>query len=144
MLLLRLIFLVGPLLAVTFNTKSKESNCNLQALRDLIQNITINDDHLETCFTTQYMGKITYDHTANNYKDAKIFYKFALPLKAKVSEEYLITDTIKLIGTVGGTLGLFIGFSINNVVYNIMDFFQSALETHFSKKENKKSYERQN
>ena len=64
-------------------------------------------------------------------------YKFALPLKAKVYEEYLITDGITLIGSVGGTLGLFIGFSISNVVYFIVDFLKSTIETHFWRNLNK-------
>ena len=59
---------------------------------------------------------------------------FALPLKAKVYQEYLITDGITLFGSLGGTMGLFIGFSISNVVYTIMDFIQSVVETHFSRK----------
>ena len=74
--------------------------------------------------------------TENNYRHAYIYYKFTLPLNAKVYEEYLITDTITLIGSVGGTLGLFIGFSISNVVNYIMDFFQLIIESHFSRKEN--------
>ena len=62
------------------------------------------------------------DRDDNN---ARIYYKFRLPQNAKVYEEYLITDTITLIGSVGGTLGLFIGFSISNVVSYIMDFFKN-------------------
>ena len=33
-----------------------------------------------------------------------------------VNEEYLIYDTINMIGSLGGTLGLFIGFSFSNVL----------------------------
>ena len=92
----------------------------------MIQNITINEEHLKTCVTTQYLGKIEAEYdSVLNY--AVILYKFALPLKAKVYEEYLITDGITLIGSVGGTLGLFIGFSVSNVVYFIVDFFKSTI-----------------
>ena len=35
---------------------------------------------------------------------------FSSPEKVKVLEEYLIHDTIEIIGIVGGTLGLFFGF----------------------------------
>ena len=113
------------------HTNGKESNCNWHILRDLIQNITVDEEHLKTCATTQYLGKITFDKE-RTYKYSRILYKFSLPLKAKVYEEYLITDGITLIGSVGGTLSLFIGFSISNVVYSIVDFFKSTLETHFS------------
>ena len=61
----------------------------------------------------------------HKWKFARIVYKFALPLKTKVHEEYLITDGFTLFGSLGGTLGLFIGFSISNVVSYIMDFFKN-------------------
>ena len=117
------------------DTKGKESNCNWHVLRDLIHNISINEEHLKTCVTTQYLGKITYDGS-ENFEYASIVYKFAIPLKTKVYKEYLITDGNTLIGSVGGTLGLFIGFSISNVVYNILDFFKSTVESNFSKNGN--------
>ena len=115
------------------DTKGKESNCNWNALRYLIQNITVNEEHLKTCATTQYLGKITYD-LERTYKYAKIIYKFAIPLKAKVYKEYLITDGTTLFGSVGGTLGLFIGFSISNMVCFIVDFFKLTIETLSRKK----------
>ena len=36
--------------------------------------------------------------------------------KGKVFEEYLIYDIMGMIGSVGGTLGMFIGFSMDGVV----------------------------
>ena len=106
------------------DAKRKESNCNWNILSDLIQNVTVNEEHLKTCVTTQYLGKITFD-SKFDIKFIQIVYKFPLPLKAQVYEEYLITDGITLVGSVGGTLGLFIGFSMSNVVYSIMDYFKS-------------------
>ena len=105
-------------------------NCNWYILRDLIKNITINEEHLKTCVTTQYMGKVTFEKDTGK-RSAAFSYKFALPLKAKVYEEYLITDGVTLIGSVGGSLGLFIGFSISNVANRIMAFLESTMETLF-------------
>ena len=115
------------------DTKERESDCNWHILRDLTKNITINEEHLKTCVTTQYLGKITVDARRQS-KLAIIGYKFTLPLKAKVYEEYLIADGITLFGSLGGTMGLFISFSISNFVYTIMNFLKSALENHFSRK----------
>ena len=114
------------------DTNGMESNCNWHILRDLIKNITTNEEHLRTCITKQYLGKISDMKTKFNY--VYIQYKFLVPLKAKVYEEYLITDGVTLIGSLGGTLSLFIGFSISNFVHTIMDFLQYTLETHFSRK----------
>ena len=94
--------------------------------------------HLKTCFTTQYFGKITLDGEIG-HQYAKIVYKFSLPLKTKVYKEYLIADGVTLIGSIGGTLGLFIGFSISNIVYNIIDFLKSTIKINFSEKLNIKS-----
>ena len=43
-------------------------------------------------------------------------YQFAFPELVTVYEEYLIYDTIGMIGSIGGTLGIFIGFSLSNVI----------------------------
>ena len=128
------------------DTKGKESNCNWCTLRDLIQNITINEEHLKTCVTTQYLGEmmVDLDNTMTMHKDnhTRIYYKFHLPIKTKVYEEYLITDAITLIGSVGGTLGLFISFSMSNMVNFIMNFLESTIKAHFSRNLKKESLEK--
>ena len=44
------------------------------------------------------------------------YYTIAAPGRMKVSEEYLIYDFIGVVASIGGTLGLFIGFSFSNVI----------------------------
>ena len=60
--------------------------------------------------------------------EGAIKYKFALPLKAKVFEEYFIIDSIGLIGSVGGTLGMFIGFCFSNLIIGIIECIQLLME----------------
>ena len=43
-------------------------------------------------------------------------YNFAQPATITTHGEYLIYDAIGVIGSVGGTLGMFIGFSCNNAM----------------------------
>ena len=43
-------------------------------------------------------------------------YNFAQPAIITTHGEYLIYDAIGVIGSVGGTLGMFIGFSFSNAV----------------------------
>ena len=107
-----------------FNRAEMESDCNWSIVRDLIQNITNNDEHLKTCITTKYSG-ISHESSG---EIGEIKYKFALPLKAKVYEEYFIIDLIGLIGSVGGTLGLFIGFSVSNLIICIIEYIQYLIE----------------
>ena len=43
----------------------------------------------------------------------------------KVYEEYIIIDAISMIGSVGGTLGLFIGFSFSNIINVLIGYLYS-------------------
>ena len=99
-------------------------DCNWNVVRNLIQTITNNNEHPKTCITTQYPG---FSQESSD-KDAKIKYKFALPLKAKVYEEYFIIDSFGLIGSVGGTLGVFIGFSFSGLIINIIENIKTLIE----------------
>ena len=62
-------------------------------------------------------------------------YKFVTPLFAEVYEEYIICDFISMIGSVGGTLGLFIGFSFSNILMHLIGYlkllFNKVVKTHF-------------
>ena len=72
----------------------------------------INEYCPKHCSRTEYTGKRTFlvdADTETNY----VFmwnYKFASK-KYEVHQEYLLYDMTGVVGTVGGTLGLFIGFS---------------------------------
>ena len=46
---------------------------------------------------------------------------------SKIYEEYLIFDAIGMIGSVGGTLGLFIGFSFMNVITFLINTIEKLL-----------------
>lgn len=96
-----------------------EDDCSWGIVRDLIERITTNDDHAKTCVMTEYSGQIIQENEGFGSNELAIQYKFAFPLRAKVSQEYLITDTIGVIGSVGGTLSLFIGFDFSNISFLI-------------------------
>ena len=49
--------------------------------------------------------------------------------------EYLIYDTLSLVGTVGGTLGLFVGFSFYDFIFMIIDLFFDKLSAKFQNQE---------
>ena len=53
----------------------------------------------------------------NGEKEYGLFYQLTNDnFMSKVYEEYLIFDAIGMIGSVGGTLGMFIGFSMIGVI----------------------------
>ena len=49
-------------------------------------------------------------------------YSFSPPITTMVYEEYLIYDGLGLIGSVGGTLGMCVGFSFSSVINSIVSF----------------------
>ena len=72
----------------------------------------------KTCEIIQYSGEIEWEWNGNPdfSHEAYFAYNFAPPKTIIVQEEYLIYDTIGFIGSVGGTLGMFIGFSFSNAI----------------------------
>ena len=79
----------------------------------------------KSCITLGINGNLNIDVRNSSQKSfEKLFFYFIVaPGKMKVSEEYLIHDFIGVIASIGGTLGLFIGFSFTNIssfLFNLM------------------------
>ena len=73
------------------------------------------------CKITQFVGKITYQEVSNT---VAFRYSYPIPEMVVINEEFLIYDIIGLIGAIGGTMGIFIGFSISNTFSNFLHYFQ--------------------
>ena len=61
------------------------------------------------------------------------FYYRLVDNQTHVHKEYLIYDVMNMIGSVGGTLGLFIGFSCSNVVSIVLHQFGNCLSFFMSR-----------
>ena len=92
----------------------------------------------KSCVISSYNGKVhtksdIMEQIDDDSQQEIIFgYSFNEPRYVKVYEEYLIYDTLGMIGSVGGTLGLFIGFSFMNVI----TFLINTIEKLFACKHN--------
>ena len=67
----------------------------------------------KSCFNLEYFGKLAFNMAIPSENETSNFYYFYYELvnqdfAAKVYEEYFIYDAISMIGSVGGTLGIFI------------------------------------
>ena len=60
----------------------------------------------------------------NNSRDVYIGYWFNYEDEVEVFEEYLIYEITSVIGSIGGTLGLFIGFSFFDVSAKLINIFK--------------------
>ena len=102
-----------------------ECGCHLEHTYDVMQNITTNYECPQSCEITQYVGTIIWnDKLSWNSNVSLVQYKYVTPLFLSVYEEYIICDLINLVGSVGGTLGLFIGFSFNNILAWLIENIQ--------------------
>ena len=70
----------------------------------------------KSCNIKKYLGEIVFRQDWGTNYTFETLFEFASPYKVKVKEEYLIYDFIGLVGSVGGTLGLFIGFSFYDII----------------------------
>ena len=73
----------------------------------------------ESCISREYTGKVDYLQPKDDNNTFEMTVRFARPFKMTTFEEYLLYDFGELVGTVGGTLGLFIGFSFYDVIMKI-------------------------
>ena len=75
---------------------------------------------------------LRYSDEENEDADVTILgYRFTTPMMTTVYQEYLIFDMVGLIGSVGGTLGMCIGFSFSGVTSSVLDFLESKLKLYF-------------
>ena len=51
-------------------------------------------------------------------------YSFEYPEVVTWNEEYYVISPLRLIGCIGGTLGMFFGFSFSGALSMILDFFE--------------------
>ena len=69
-----------------------------------------------------YSAKITEENLKASKNYHPVIFQLQFPSKAKnIHEEVLIFDEIGLISSLGGALGLFIGFSIFGYVATLLD-----------------------
>ena len=102
----------------------QEQQCSFENFNMYISNCS------KPCTIIQYTGRVDFwDDDNSNIEDSSftLYLRFSLPLTSKVNQEYIIFDIFGLIGTVGGTFGIFIGFSCRdflNLTTNILNKFE--------------------
>ena len=85
----------------------------------------------QSCSTIEFSGKLVYEGQVPGLDmnhTTYFSYSIKAPATMRVNEEYLIYDFVGLVGSVGGTLGMFIGFSFMNVISDVLIYIKSLLE----------------
>ena len=130
-------------LTVPFCEEFDDDICAMYALRNSVGSSLMQYLSLcpKSCSSLEYTGSVDY-----LFPFKGIFYRtsnvnttyFSLVIRYKppgnefVYEEYLIVDFYGMVGVVGGTLGLFVGFSF----FNIIPFFIDLIKRMYNKYKN--------
>ena len=103
----------------------KESKCFFEAMynnSDLMDNPIV----YKPCAKLEFPAKgASYTHDRLNETEFEI--KCSEPAGVAVKEEYVIYDLMAMISAIGGTLGLFVGFSFTNVSRLIFESIEFAI-----------------
>ena len=80
------------------------------------------------CTLVQYSGRLVHQLDS----DAPRFQSFFnIYHKTKVREEYLTTTFTDLIGSVGGTLSMFVGISFASLIFTLLNLIRKSLVIRF-------------
>ena len=135
-----LAFSYGKNFSVPFCQKESEEVCPHRIVKELMKLIKpgINSTKQRidgtnckpSCTLLQYSGMVDVIQTKMAGKPEKWnYFEFTYEFsehKGKVFEEYLIYDVMGMIGSVGGTLGMFIGFSMDGVVFWAINYIKKS------------------
>ena len=90
--------------------------------------LEILDKCSKACTTFEYSGTIvTHPEVFNNSRSTGLGFWFNGENEMVVSEEYLIYEITGVIGSIGGTLGLFIGFSFLDISTKLINIFKKKI-----------------
>ena len=120
-------------LPIEYTNIFKLSDTNLPFTACIKQSGFMNKELLEildkcskACTTFEYSGTIvTHPEVFNNSRSTGLGFWFNGENEMAVSEEYLIYEITGVIGSIGGTLGLFIGFSFFDMSTKLINIFQN-------------------
>ena len=82
---------------------------------------------IKHCVTLEYLGTQVFNFKLTQ-KNITFEFSYKIPSNStSLYEEYLIYDTINTIGSIGGTLGMCIGFSFSGLISSLINILQHVL-----------------
>ena len=96
-----------------------------------LRKFTAEFGYVRPCSILEYQGYKTYEDKRNGNNSVSLEYSFAPPFMTSVKQEYLIFDVTGMIGSVGGTLGMCIGFYFSGVTTLVLDLIKARILNNF-------------
>ena len=106
-----------------------DDNISAWKFHNHLKNVTkdCNNCLTKLCTTLEYSGEETYNEKLRVNNITVAFGYLFSSNSTTVYEEYLIYDVISMIGSVGGTLGMCIGFSFTGLISYLIHFTQYGI-----------------
>ena len=113
-----------------------EIDCANEVAREVRQKVVYDETCSEkACCTTTYTGVINNEVTSEEPLHMRAFsYHFSPPASVTMNEEYLIYDFVGFLAAIGGTMGMWIGFSFVCFSSLLLKNIQSLINYIFSPK----------
>ena len=87
--------------------------------------------HKRPCHVIEYSGEITYARKSYSEKYFVMRFKFGSPGLTHHYTERLVFDLVGMVGSVGGTLGMCIGFSFSGITSTLLGFMKTKVDSYF-------------
>ena len=112
--------------------KRPEKECSKKFIDPLVNKLLTNGTCKKSSTTFDISGTIDVEKQNKSYMayEKLIYFTIAAPGLMKVYEEYLIYDFIAVVASIGGTLGLFIGFSFADVISFLVNLIKGFMIRH--------------
>ena len=117
--------------------KENEKSCARNVQSEVWYLLANSEEYSKACSIIDYTGRIIYEYQSEkdynikkynkNIYTMELDYVFSSPEVVTVNEEYLIYDLTSMIGSIGGSLGLCIGFSFSGLISSIFSTIQKCL-----------------
>lgn len=107
-------------------SNTDEWQCSNDILRQLRKELIENNTCPRSCTVTAYVGT-SQDYSFDHNNTIAFNYYFTPPYVAVINDEYLLFDFLGLISSVGGTLGIFIGFSFFAIISTFFTYLLAII-----------------
>ena len=82
---------------------------------------------LKSCSINEFHGQVISKIEDSSYLNATLVETYFSVNELKIQEEYLVYSSVDLIGNIGGTLGLFLGYSFYDNLKAIFNFMKKCI-----------------
>ena len=113
------------------NDNAKSRGCANKALYNSYKTFRKKVGHKRPCHVLEYLGRTTFEKKSYAEKYFVFKMEFSPPNMITYYQERLVFDFIGMLGSIGGTLGMFIGFSFSGVISVLLTFTKTKLKCFF-------------